>query len=467
MGVTGLMTFDALFEDRLAEMLAKGRQRGWLSPEGVMEVLAPVELSTVLIDEVIARIRAAGIEYRDEMTVDESATGVDPATGVTFLAPVPPPEVTRSGGSEGPSRRTQRVRAPKPTALPPDAVIGNGRGLPTRKHNVPAGRRNRARPPTSPAGDNGRVPAPDPVHAYLKEIGKVPLLSAREEVVVAQRISAGLRAGENIMQMQNRYAPNPPPRDEFEAEFEVLSDGLKAKALLVEANLRLVVSIAKRYRARGMLLLDMIQEGNLGLIRAVEKFDYTKGFRFSTYATWWIRQAINRAIAEQARTIRIPAHMVEVINRVARIQHQFLQETGREPSIEELALQAELPVERVHEILRLNQEPVSIDQPVGDEDDFRLADVIEDPSATVPADAAARALLNEAVNKALAELSDREQEVVRLRFGLDDGQVRTLEEVGKVVGVTRERIRQIEVKTLAKLRYPVTCQPLRDYLDDA
>ncbi len=464
-----MMTFDALFEDRLAEMLAKGRQRGWLSPEGVMEVMSPVELSTGLIDEVIARIRAAGIEYRDEVPGDGWAEGADPVPEAASPTPLPEPtELGVTGGPlQAPSRSAQRVRAPKPPALPRDAVVRSGRARSAHDDKVPAGRRSGARAPASPSDLNGSSPAPDPVHAYLREIGRVPLLSAREEVAVAQRISAGLRAGENIIQMQNRYAPGPPPRDELDAEFEVLSDGLKAKALLVEANLRLVVSIAKRYRARGMLLLDLIQEGNLGLIRAVEKFDYTKGFRFSTYATWWIRQAINRAIAEQARTIRIPAHMVEVINRVTRIQHQLLQEAGREPSIEELASQAELSVERVQEILRLNQEPVSIDQPVSDEDDFRLADVIQDPSAKMPADAVARALLNEAVNKALAELSDREQEIVRLRFGLDDGQMRTLEEVGKVVGVTRERIRQIEVKTLAKLRYPVNCQPLRDYLDEA
>ncbi|HTL87568.1 MAG TPA: RNA polymerase sigma factor RpoD, partial [Acidimicrobiia bacterium] len=302
----------------------------------------------------------------------------------------------------------------------------------------------------------------DPVRMYLKEIGKVPLLTAEQEVTLAKRIEAGLNATATL------EAEGEPLSESSIARWQAVQrDGELARRQLTEANLRLVVSIAKRYVGRGMALLDLIQEGNLGLIRAVEKFDYTKGFKFSTYATWWIRQAITRAIADQARTIRIPVHMVETMNKVLRISRQMLQELGREPTIDEIAAKVELTPDKVRDIQRIAQEPVSLETPVGEEDDSLLGDFVEDPNVIAPATAAARALLSEAIEEALQELNDRERAVVRLRFGLDDGQIRTLEEVGKEFGVTRERIRQIESKTLAKLRHPTRSQRLRDYLEES
>jgi RNA polymerase primary sigma factor len=305
----------------------------------------------------------------------------------------------------------------------------------------------------------------DPVRMYLKEIGRVPLLTGPEEVALAKRIERGIAASEELADMaaSNRIESlDPLERRRMERR---VRDGDHAKAELTQANLRLVVSIAKRYVGRGMLILDLIQEGNLGLMRAVEKFDYTKGFKFSTYATWWIRQAITRAIADQARTIRIPVHMVESINKVHRVQRQMMQELERDPTIEELADKVDMTPARVREIMRISQDPLSLDSPVGEEDDSNLADFIEDQQAEAPAEMAARKMLGDAVLEALDELNDREKEVVRLRFGLADGQARTLEEVGKEFGVTRERIRQIESKTLAKLRHPHRSQKLRDYLD--
>ena len=313
-------------------------------------------------------------------------------------------------------------------------------------------------------GDVFRGSAADPVHMYLKEIGKVKLLDAALEVELAERIVAGNEAAERLAAFVGGAGEPYPGRSN---DRMLVRRGQQAKEALIEANLRLVVSIAKRYRNRGLAFLDLIQEGNLGLMRAVEKFDHTKGFKFSTYATWWIRQAITRAIADQARTIRIPVHMVETINKVVWAQRQLLQELGREPSAEEVAGRVDFTIERVREIQRINQDTVSLEQPMGDEDDFSLSDLIEDREAVVPDDAAARMMLDNAVREALGHLSPREQDVVRLRFGLEDGKIRTLEEVGKAFGVTRERIRQIEAKTLAKLRRPESAQLLRDYLDEA
>jgi RNA polymerase primary sigma factor len=312
----------------------------------------------------------------------------------------------------------------------------------------------------------------DPVHTYLKEIGKVPLLNAELEVEMARRIQAGNEAVARLAAHSEAEAGDGPPAQLLSPEEQfrdrrLVLRGEQAKEALIEANLRLVVSIAKRYRNRGLAFLDLIQEGNLGLMRAVDKFDYEKGFKFSTYATWWIRQAITRAIADQARTIRIPVHMVETINKVVWAQRQLLQELGREPTPEEVAQRVEFPIERIREIQRLSLDTVSLEQPVGEEDDFSLSDLIEDRSAVVPDDAATRAMLDRAVKAALGFLTEREQDIVRLRFGLDDGKIRTLEEVGKEFGVTRERVRQIESKTLAKLRRPDAAFLLRDYLEEA
>ncbi len=299
----------------------------------------------------------------------------------------------------------------------------------------------------------------DPVKDYLKQIGKVPLLNAEEEVDLAKRIEAGLFAEELL-------ATRGPFKDRRQGDYEwIAEDGQRAKNHLLEANLRLVVSLAKRYTGRGMLFLDLIQEGNLGLIRAVEKFDYTKGYKFSTYATWWIRQAITRAMADQARTIRIPVHMVEVINKLARVQRQMLQDLGREPTPEELARELDMTPEKVVEVQKYGREPISLHTPLGEEGDSEFGDLIEDSEAIVPADAVSFTLLQEQLDSVLDTLSERESGVVKMRFGLTDGQPKTLDEIGKVYGVTRERIRQIESKTMSKLRHPSRSQVLRDYLD--
>jgi RNA polymerase primary sigma factor len=416
--------------EALTLLVAKGRLKGSLTPDDAVAVLEQVELTPELIDEVRTRLKREGIPF------DESGDQVtdDDLTDERLTAPPPKPVVQ-------PVPKT--VASPNSSTEAPDK-------------QAPAAREERA-----------TVGTADPVRMYLKEIGKVPLLTGPQEVSLAQRIEAGLDAATKVAELEDRFGdPTMIPEDRLMPLEAIVADGMQAKRDLIEANLRLVVSIAKRYLGRGMLFLDLIQEGNLGLIRAVEKFDYTKGFKFSTYATWWIRQAITRAIADQARTIRIPVHMVETINKVLRVQRQMLQELGREPTVEELANKVGLTPARVREIQRLALEPVSLETPVGEEDESHLGDFIEDQQAVAPAEAAARALLNEAVGEALEELTDRERKIVRLRFGLEDGQARTLEEVGKEFGVTRERIRQIESKTLAKLRHPIRSLRLRDYLDE-
>jgi RNA polymerase primary sigma factor len=432
------------FED----LLVRGRTRGVLTVDEVMTVLKDVELSRGVIDSVRRRLAAEGIEL-DE-SIDETDEVLPPVSGAVAAAPA---EVGSSNGAP-PVAAEPHVPTPHGAHRPP-------RPRPDPGDRGPDGATLGGRADSARAGGSS-----DPVRTYLKEIGKVSLLTGPQEVALAQRIEAGLQAVAGIAALEFAYGANGIPDSEAAPLERLVADGFQAKKQLIEANLRLVVSIAKRHMGRGLLFLDLIQEGNLGLIRAVEKFDHTKGFKFSTYATWWIRQAITRAIADQARTIRIPVHMVETINTVLRMQRVLLQELGREPTVEELAAKVDMLPARVREIQRIAQEPVSLETPVGQEDDSSLGDFIEDQQAIAPADAAARALLSEAVGEALEELSERERQVVRLRFGLEDGQVRTLEEVGREFGVTRERIRQIEAKTLAKLRHPIRSQKLRDYLDE-
>ena len=395
---------------------------------------------SVTVDEVLLALGSPDPtpEFIDAITelLDGQGIAVDPEEPVEDLHNVAAPEAP-----------------PAPTAAPAPAPVTT----PPVTPRVPSRRRA---PAVDRDGARGGGGGTDPVRTYLKEIGRVPLLTAAEEVSLAQRLEAGEAARARL------EAEDGLEQHEREQLVVLVADGVEAKKALVSANLRLVVSIAKRYVGRGMLFLDLIQEGNLGLIRAVEKFDHTKGFKFSTYATWWIRQAITRAIADQARTIRIPVHMVETINKVMRIQRTLHQELEREPTVEEVAEKADLSPARVREIYRMSQDPLSLDSPVGSEDDTNLGDFIEDARAEAPGEVAIRDLLKAAVDEALADLNERERQVVRLRFGLDDeGQVRTLEEVGKAFGVTRERIRQIESKTLAKLRHPQRSQKLRDYLE--
>jgi RNA polymerase primary sigma factor len=377
--------------DEVRELVVKGKERGFLTNEEVIEALAPVDVSAEQMDNILQHLQDENIEVVemvDELDAEEFA-------------------------------REARSARDEELAL--------------------------------------KAPTNDPVRMYLKEIGKVPLLTAEQEVILAKAIEEGEAATAEL--------DGDPPAAERSRLRGVERRGHQAKMHLIEANLRLVVSIAKRYVGRGMLFLDLIQEGNLGLIRAVEKFDYTKGYKFSTYATWWIRQAITRAIADQARTIRIPVHMVETINKLIRIQRQLLQDLGREPTPEEIGREMEFSPEKVREILKVSQEPVSLETPIGEEEDSHLGDFIEDSDAVVPVDAASFILLQEQLDSVLHTLSEREKKVIQLRFGLTDGHPRTLEEVGREFGVTRERIRQIESKTLSKLRHPSRSQKLRDYLE--
>jgi len=469
--------------DPLQALIVEGRRRGLLTPDDVNDAAgetAPAEVVEDLVEPlngaeqaVLADLVADGgadavgndlglaevdeLAEIDELAIDEDVVAAELAAAAAAAAEVAAQEAV-----------AEEVTAPPAAARP--ALIRNGSGPKADGSRSADQGRPKARQVSS--GDYFGGSAEDPVHTYLKEIGKVPLLGAELEVEMARRIEEGNEAAARLAAHALAEAEGAPEErllssdDEFR-DRRLVRRGQQAKEALIEANLRLVVSIAKRYRNRGLAFLDLIQEGNLGLMRAVDKFDYTKGFKFSTYATWWIRQAITRAIADQARTIRIPVHMVETINKVVWAQRQLLQELGREPTAEEVAQRVEFPIERVREIQRINQDTVSLEQPVGEEDDFSLSDLIEDRGAVVPDDAATRAMLDQAVKEALAHLTTREQDVVRLRFGLEDGKIRTLEEVGKEFGVTRERVRQIESKTLAKLRRPDAAYLLRDYLEEA
>ncbi|MGA7416942.1 MAG: RNA polymerase sigma factor RpoD [Acidimicrobiales bacterium] len=489
-------------------LLRLGRAKGFLEQDDLMSVLRSVELTPDVIIDVVLRVRAEGIEFVDAPDDAGDLRSVPPTTAVLDTATsvaggnTTSPRDHKAIGTDGvKGASSDAVKGVSTDGVKSNGAVGlgvkgNGNGpagdapllvpdveavstaeappetRPARKPSTGRSTDRLSRAPAEPVpSDNGYVggdrfagPGADPVHTYLKEIGKVQLLDAALEVELAQRILAGTEAAERLERGDERLVSD--GGRSRASEGVLVRRGQAAKEALIEANLRLVVSIAKRYRNRGMAFLDLIQEGNLGLMRAVEKFDHTKGFKFSTYATWWIRQAITRAIADQARTIRIPVHMVETINKVVWAQRQLLQELGREPTAGELAQQVDFSVERVREIQQINQDTVSLEQPMGDEDDFSLSDLIEDRGAVVPDDAATRIMLDEAVREALGHLAPREQDVVRLRFGLDDGKVRTLEEVGKAFGVTRERIRQIEAKTLAKLRRPDSAQLLRDYLDE-
>ncbi len=404
-------------------LVVTGSQVGSVHADDVAQAVLDVELTGDVLVQLTTALAVHGIDIDD--AVDDVADDADtPAQGLQV--PVPPAAAA---------------------AEPDDDAAG-----------TLVRRRSRRAERMSEKYETG--PTGDTVRMYLKEIGRVGLLSGDEERLMAQQIESG-----NLAAGQLDAGGDTLDSTEQRRLLRTVQIGQRAKSNLIQANLRLVVSIAKRYSGRGMQLLDLIQEGNLGLMRAVDKFDYTKGFKFSTYATWWIRQAITRSIADQARTIRIPVHMVESMNRVLRMQRQMHQELEREPTLEELAEKCEIPVERVRDILRISQDPLSLDSPVGEEDDSNLGDFIHDSSVDAPDDAAAKKMLIAAVDEALGELSEREQEIVRMRFGLDDGQARTLEEVGREFGVTRERVRQIEAKTLAKLRHPQRSQKLKEFLD--
>ncbi len=409
--------------EKLADLIERSKKKGKLSSAELMEALEDVDLEGEQLDKLYDLLESMGID-----TASEYYAELDPLDNLENLEEL---------DQDGPPPAEELEELPASEMVDPNAL-----------------------------GDTFGID--DPVRMYLKEIGKVNLLSSEEEVALAQAMTDGALAKEQLAEFERmrQEGQEDPIAPEAEAELKALvKKGENAKQRLAEANLRLVVSIAKRYVGRGMHFLDLIQEGNLGLIKAVEKFDYTKGYKFSTYATWWIRQAITRAIADQARTIRIPVHMVETINKVIRVSRQLLQELGHDPTPEEIAEEMNMPVEKVREILKIAQEPVSLETPIGEEEDSHLGDFIPDEDASEPSEAASYTLLKEQLVEVLGTLTKREEKVLRLRFGIEDGRARTLEEVGREFNVTRERIRQIEAKALRKLRHPSRSKKLKDFLN--
>lgn len=436
-------------ESYVAKLMGNGSNRTSVTEDEIQVALKDIDVSDEQLTAVYSALRNSGIQIISASGNDDAPMDVDDDDNDTDTDDFDDDDEHDSGSLDDHELKMARQA---------DAEMGSSKSK--KKCTV---RTSRSRSRVRGIDASTVMLTGDPVRMYLKEIGKVDLLTASEEVDLAMKIEAGLEATEKLEAADAGELEL--TRAEMRRLTRIENVGLEAKQALISANLRLVVSIAKRYVGRGMLFLDLIQEGNLGLIRAVEKFDYQKGFKFSTYATWWIRQAITRAIADQARTIRIPVHMVETINKLVRVQRQLLQDLGRDPTPEEIGAEMDMSADRVREIQKISQEPVSLETPIGEEEDSQLGDFIEDSQAIVPPDAASFSMLQEQLTQVLDSLADRERKVIELRFGLVDGHPRTLEEVGREFGVTRERIRQIESKTLAKLRHPSRSSKLKDYIE--
>ena len=435
-------------ESYVAKLMGNGSNRTSVTEDEIQVALKDIDVSDEQLNAVYSALRNSGIQIISASGNDDAPMGVEDDDNDSDTDDFDDDEHD-SGSLDDHELKMARQA---------DAEMGSSKSKKMRTV-----RTSRSRSRVRGIDASTVMLTGDPVRMYLKEIGKVDLLTASEEVDLAMKIEAGLDATEKLEAAEAGEIEL--TRAEIRRLTRIENVGLEAKQALISANLRLVVSIAKRYVGRGMLFLDLIQEGNLGLIRAVEKFDYQKGFKFSTYATWWIRQAITRAIADQARTIRIPVHMVETINKLVRVQRQLLQDLGRDPTPEEIGAEMDMSADRVREIQKISQEPVSLETPIGEEEDSQLGDFIEDSQAIVPPDAASFSMLQEQLTQVLDSLADRERKVIELRFGLVDGHPRTLEEVGREFGVTRERIRQIESKTLAKLRHPSRSSKLKDYIE--